>query len=142
MPKVTVQLGLTAQGIAEDRAAMLLIGATSFWETDLGGNDFGRAASLCHAWSALPLYYYGAYVLGVRPLEPGFRRFALSSCPDRFMEAKGAVPTPAGPIRVEWRRTDAGPIVSADGPSQLTPTLAAFPEAPVAGATYNGHRLN
>ena len=131
----------TAQGIAEDWAAMLLVGATSFWETDLGGKDFWRAASLCHAWSALPLYYYGAYVLGVRPLEPGFRRFALSPYPDRFMEAKGAVPTPAGPIRVEWRRTDAGLIVSADGPSQLTPTLEAFPEAPVAGAAYNGHRL-
>ena len=85
--------------------------------------------------------YYGAYVLGVRPLEPGFARFVLSPYPDRFMEAKGAVPTPAGPIRVERRRTDAGLVVTAEGPSQLAPTLEAFPEAPVARATYNGHRL-
>ena len=32
-----------ARGIAEDWAAMLLVGATSFWETDLGGKDFSRA---------------------------------------------------------------------------------------------------
>ncbi|MGD1002538.1 MAG: family 78 glycoside hydrolase catalytic domain [Candidatus Brocadiia bacterium] len=130
-----------ARGIAEDWAAMLLVGATSFWETDLGGKDFSRAASLCHAWSALPVYYYGAWVLGVRPLEPGFARFAIAPYPDCFLEAKGAVPTPAGPIRIEWRRTDAGLVVTAEGPSHLAPTLEAYHEAPVAEATYNGRRL-
>lgn len=32
-------------------------GATSFWETDLGEADFGNAGSLCHGWSAMPVYY-------------------------------------------------------------------------------------
>ncbi|MBQ9162040.1 MAG: hypothetical protein IJX74_02060 [Clostridia bacterium] len=37
---------------------MLDCGATSFWETIIGEADFGRAGSLCHGWSAMPLYYY------------------------------------------------------------------------------------
>ena len=46
---------------------MLYAGATSFWETARGGWDFDRAGSLCHGWSAVPLYFYYRYVLGIRP---------------------------------------------------------------------------
>ncbi len=37
---------------------MLQNGATSFWETIKGEADFENAGSLCHGWSALPIYYY------------------------------------------------------------------------------------
>ncbi len=37
---------------------MLDCGATSFWETLKGGEDFGGAGSLCHGWSALAVFYY------------------------------------------------------------------------------------
>ncbi len=37
---------------------MLDAGATSFWETELGEADFCGAASLCHGWSAMPVYYF------------------------------------------------------------------------------------
>lgn len=37
---------------------MLRSGATTFWETIYGEADFGGAGSLCHGWSALPIYYY------------------------------------------------------------------------------------
>jgi hypothetical protein len=36
---------------------MLATGATSVWETELGEKDFEGAGSLCHGWSALPVYY-------------------------------------------------------------------------------------
>ena len=41
-----------------DYLYMLRNGATSFWETINGDFDFGYAGSLCHGWSALPVYYY------------------------------------------------------------------------------------
>lgn len=41
---------------------MLSCGATSFWETLDGADDFGGAGSLCHGWSAIPVYYY--HILG------------------------------------------------------------------------------
>ncbi|MDO5422252.1 MAG: hypothetical protein Q4F41_00830 [Eubacteriales bacterium] len=50
---------------------MLYQGATAFWETDNGAEDFEGAGSLCHAWSCVPVYLYGAYILGVRPVKPG-----------------------------------------------------------------------
>jgi hypothetical protein len=37
---------------------MLCNGATSFWETMKGESDFDRAGSLCHGWSALPVFVY------------------------------------------------------------------------------------
>lgn len=37
---------------------MLDCGATSFWETIVGEADFNGAGSLCHGWSAIPIYYY------------------------------------------------------------------------------------
>jgi len=37
---------------------MLEAGATSVWETEKGESDFANAGSLCHGWSAMPVYYY------------------------------------------------------------------------------------
>ncbi len=36
---------------------MLDHGATSFWETILGADDFAGAGSLCHGWSTIPILY-------------------------------------------------------------------------------------
>jgi len=41
-----------------DYLHMLRRGATAFWETIEGADAFGDAGSLCHGWSALPVYYY------------------------------------------------------------------------------------
>ena len=48
--------------IDQTYAMMLDQGATSFWETELGEADFDNAGSLCHGWSAIPVYYY--HILG------------------------------------------------------------------------------
>ncbi len=44
--------------IDSDYLYMLRAGATSFWETIEGASAFADAGSLCHGWSALPIYYY------------------------------------------------------------------------------------
>jgi hypothetical protein len=43
---------------------MLDDGATTFYETEDGWKDFDGAGSLCHGWSALPIYYYHLFGLG------------------------------------------------------------------------------
>lgn len=45
------------QEIRETYGNMLQAGATTFWETEKGEADFGGAGSLCHGWSAIPVYY-------------------------------------------------------------------------------------
>ena len=37
---------------------MLKQGNGTVWETELGESDFDNAGSLCHGWSAIPIYYY------------------------------------------------------------------------------------
>jgi glycogen debranching enzyme len=37
---------------------MLELGNGTVWETVLGESDFDNAGSLCHGWSAIPIYYY------------------------------------------------------------------------------------
>ncbi len=45
------------QDMREKYSYMLDEGATTFWETAKGWRDFGNAGSLCHGWSAIPVYY-------------------------------------------------------------------------------------
>ena len=44
--------------IKKNYSIMLEDGATSFYETIKGAEDFDGAGSLCHGWSAIPIYYY------------------------------------------------------------------------------------
>ena len=78
-------------------------GATTLWETAEGGNDFAYAGSLCHGWSSLPAYYFRAGILGVTPAAPGFTQFRVDPDPAGLTHAEGEVPTPYGPIRLEWK---------------------------------------
>lgn len=45
------------EDIRRNYGYMLQEGATSFWETVIGWHDFYEAGSLCHGWSAVPVYY-------------------------------------------------------------------------------------
>lgn len=49
--------------IADRWGAMLFSGATSFWETFSGDDEFtfNGATSLCHGWAGLPIYFYYRY---------------------------------------------------------------------------------
>ena len=40
---------------------MVYSGATTFWESTRGEEDFSKAASLCHGWAAIPAYIFKRY---------------------------------------------------------------------------------
>ncbi len=71
---------------------------------------FGWTRSVAHAWSAAPAVYLPTRVLGIRPLDPGFRRFCVEPCPGDLAWARGSVVTPHGPIHVSWQRNDTGKL--------------------------------
>lgn len=50
--------------IAARWGSMLYDNATTFWETDDGAEAFDKAGSLCHGWSAIPIYLYHKYAVG------------------------------------------------------------------------------
>jgi len=79
--------------IAARWGQMLYQGATTFWEVDEGAPAFERAGSLCHGWSAIPLYLYGAYGLAIRPGQPGeWKPFEAFS----GLDIRGTLRTPQG----------------------------------------------
>lgn len=82
---------------------MLRHDATTCWE---GWNFIPGhyTRSHCHAWSSSPAFIIGAYVVGVRPLEPGFRTALLQPFFDTLEWFDGVVPTPLGDIRVEMEK--------------------------------------
>lgn len=41
-------------------------GSDTVWETESGESDFDGAGSLCHGWSAMPIYYYHILLSGDR----------------------------------------------------------------------------
>lgn len=120
---------------------MAFSGATTMWETAAGGDDFNYAGSLCHGWSALPVYYHQAALLGVYPLAPGFAKFAIAITPAGHARAEGVVPTPRGNIFLRWEKTPRGLRVEARGPRQCAPVLVRFPETSVHRVTYNRSRV-
>ena len=76
----------------------------------------GGTNSPCHVWSAAPTYLLPAWVLGVRPLAPGFSEYIVEPVFDAFTQAAGDVPTPLGTIHVAWESSEDGYRLKVDAP--------------------------
>ncbi|MBW8781891.1 MAG: family 78 glycoside hydrolase catalytic domain [Verrucomicrobia bacterium] len=59
-----------------------------------------------HAWGAAPANILTRFVLGVRPLEPGYTRLLIAPQPGMLTSLSGKVPTPLGAVLVTFS-TDA-----------------------------------
>ena len=64
-----------------------------------------------HAWGGTPLVQLSRRVLGLEPIEPGWRRARLKPFPLDLQWARGVVPTPHGDVPIAWERRD-GVIVA------------------------------
>jgi hypothetical protein len=106
--------------IEQDWGRMLLAGATSFWEVPEGPRG---GSSLCHGWSAVPVYFYQAHLLGVRPTAPGFAQFLVDPVTSAAPGADGRVPTPRGPIDLKWRRAGDRVIYELKHPKGTKPSF-------------------
>ena len=53
-----------------------------------------------HAWGAVPANMIPRYLLGVRPLEPGFKKAIIQPQPGWLKQAEGRIPTILGAIGV------------------------------------------
>ena len=86
-------------------------GAKTWWEySPNDGHSWWPFTA--HAWSAGPTYLLPAYVLGVRPIKPGFREVLVAPKLGDLEWARGVVPTPRGPIGLDVRSAEAGLLCS------------------------------
>ncbi|MCC7411385.1 MAG: alpha-L-rhamnosidase, partial [Gammaproteobacteria bacterium] len=98
----------------EHYGPMLATGTETLWES------FEPVASLCHAFSATPVYQLSAHVLGVTPLSPGFARARIAPQLVDLRSASGRYPTPHGELAVEWSRDgESGLEVRIDVPAGI-----------------------
>ncbi len=60
-----------------------------------------------HAWGSAPANIISRFVLGVRPLEPGYPEILIAPLPGALKWIRGKVPTPLGAVSVSWNRDTA-----------------------------------
>ncbi|MHC4887704.1 MAG: alpha-L-rhamnosidase C-terminal domain-containing protein, partial [Planctomycetota bacterium] len=74
-----------------------------------------------HAWGAAPANIVGRYLLGVRPLEPGFRKVLIHPQLGPLGQASGKVPTPKGPVTVSVNAAgEQGVTLELELPAEMT----------------------
>ena len=126
------------QLISDYWGRMLELGATTFWE-DFNYVDAKNAArideivpegkfdihadggawcyvglrhSFCHGWASGPTAWLSRHVLGVVPVEPGFRKVMIDPNLGDLEWAEGTFPTPYGLIEVRHQKNPDGSVSS------------------------------
>lgn len=103
---------------------MLEQGATTFWEEyfpeksrvenyAMYGQPYDK--SLCHAWSASPIYLLGKYALGVRPTAPAYATYEVKPNLMCFGSLEGKVPALDGIISVKMDKESVTVLSELDG---------------------------
>ena len=117
---------------------MLDLGATTFWE-DFNYNDAKNAGrideivpegkfdihadggawcyvglrhSFCHGWASGPTAWLSEHVLGIEPVEPGFKTVRIDPHLGDLEWAEGTFPTPYGLIEVRYQKNADGSVSS------------------------------
>ena len=117
---------------------MLDLGATTFWE-DFNYNDAKNAGrideivpegkfdihadggawcyvglrhSFCHGWASGPTAWLSGHVLGIEPVEPGFKTVRIDPHLGDLEWAEGTFPTPYGLIRIRHQKNADGSVSS------------------------------
>jgi alpha-L-rhamnosidase len=82
-------------------------GATTIWETWDGHDKKGRPADSHnhYAFGSVSQWLH-EYVAGVRPLEPGYRKFLVAPTFGPLSYASTNISTPYGVISAKWERSD------------------------------------
>jgi len=126
--------------------AMLDLGASTFWEdfdlswaensspidqivpegvrdihADFGAYCYkGLRHSLCHGWAGGPTAWLSEHVLGVKPIQPGFKITRICPHLGDLECAEGSFPTPLGVLKVKHTRDSQGKVVSTiDAPAGI-----------------------
>ena len=64
--------------------------------------DLKYKNNLCwnHAWGAVPANIIPRFLLGIRPIEPGFGKVLIQPQPGSLRQVSGTIPTIRGPIKI------------------------------------------
>jgi alpha-L-rhamnosidase len=98
------RMDLLLADMRKQYGAMIDLDASTCWEMYPAPGSKWPTRSHCHAWSAGPAYFLGAYILGVRGESSGWTKVIVAPEPTGLTWAKGTVPLPSGGrIDVSWQ---------------------------------------
>ena len=84
--------------------------------------------SECHGWSAGVIYLLHAYVTGITPTEPGYKKCALAPRFGKLTRVHSVIPVSDGKLDIEIKRTGKKFNIKLDIPADIE-------------LTYKGERL-
>jgi alpha-L-rhamnosidase len=114
-------------------------GAT--WER-LAADGTPAGASLAHAWGSGPTAALSKYVLGVRPIEPGYKAWLIEPQPGDLSWAEGRVPTPYGPIQVRWEKQSGRFVLEVNVPAGTRASIGLPAKGSSLSLSVNGKTVN
>jgi hypothetical protein len=92
---------------------MLATGTTTLWES------FEPSASLCHVFSAAPVYHLSRHVLGVKTVGAGFSKICIAPQFGKLRNVQGTYPTPLGNVDIQWAKNEHGYEYEAQMPAEI-----------------------
>ena len=101
---------------------MLNIGATTWFEMP------EPTRSDCHAWSSWIARDFLTEILGIQPLEPGFKKILVRPQTGFLINASGGMPTPLGFVRVAWNSSNGKFRAEVELPAESGGGLFVFPD--------------
>ncbi|MFH1378082.1 MAG: alpha-L-rhamnosidase C-terminal domain-containing protein [Planctomycetota bacterium] len=101
---------------------MIRVGSTI--TTEAWDMRFKQNQDWNHAWGAAPANIISRYVLGVRPLAPGFSKVIIQPRLVGLSFVSATVPTIRGPIRIQYALKDGGGHMEVDIPGNMDVTVS------------------
>jgi len=99
----------------------------------------GAYTSMAHGWSTGVLPALTHHLLGARPTSPGYATWEVRPQPADVDWATGQLPTPHGPLGVEWANSASSFRLTVHGPGR-TQGAVAFPGDPRGQRVRTGRR--
>jgi alpha-L-rhamnosidase len=106
-----------------------------------GTPGLGEGTSLAHGWASGPTLALSKYVLGVRPIQPGYRTWLIEPQTGDLTWAEGTAPTPYGPIAIAWQKTSRGFRLEIDVPAGTNGTVGVPTSSSTDAVTDNGRPI-
>ena len=136
----------------EDAAALDLMSAThdrSWWNMLAVGSTmtleawdlkYKKNLDWNHAWGAAPANIIPRYLMGIRPLEPGFGKIVIQPRPGTLRRAEITLPTIRGPVQVRFERGPKGLSLELNLPANMTARIGLpAPNTTDRQITVDGH---
>ncbi len=94
-----------------------------------------------HAWGAAPANLLPRLVLGVQSATPGWTTAVIRPCPGNLKFARGQVPTPRGPIAIDWKN-EAAFSLSLSLPAEMSARVELPAADGTTGVVVDGKSVN